>query len=377
LNRGPGSERRIAPRIATVAIFFANGLGIGAWAAALPRLKAAHGLDDAQLSLVLVSFAAGAVVAMPLAGIVGSRIATGRATWMAGLAFALMLALPVLSPSLPLLCLAAILLGAGNGAEDVLMNAHASRLEQRRGAPIMSSFHAAFSLGGAAGALLGGQLGASVPAAGLWGPSAVSALIVLAAVSFLGREGPAGAPAPFRLPSRAMLALGFIAFLCMMIEGAIADWSGTYLVHSQVPVARAALGYAAFSAAMVLGRLTGDAVVARLGQIRVVAAGGVLAAVGLLVLAAVPGLATGAAGFALVGLGLANVVPAVFSIAGRTETTPAAGVAMAATTGYGGFLLGPVAIGAIASAADLRWGMVALAVAAVLVTTMALRRRGR
>jgi MFS family permease len=163
----------------------------------------------------------------------------------------------------------------------------------------------------------------------------------------------------------------------MMIEGASADWSGTYLVQSQVPLDRAAFGYTAFSACMVLGRLTGDTVVRRLGQIRVVAVGGAIAAAGLILLSAVPGLVMGMAGFALVGIGLANVVPAVFSIAGRSEATPAAGVAMAATTGYGGFLLGPVVIGAIASAASLRWGMATLALAAAAVALLAALRRDR
>ena len=146
-------------RWATLAVFAANGIGIGSWAAAIPTLKNALALSDAELSLALLAFAAGALVFMPLTGVLTPRLGgTGRVTRLAGLGFALLLPLPMLAAGLPTLIVAAFLVGTSNGLLDVAMNAHATVVERQRGAAIMSSFHAAFSLGGIAGASLGAAL---------------------------------------------------------------------------------------------------------------------------------------------------------------------------------------------------------------------------
>ncbi|WP_207486048.1 MFS transporter [Arenibaculum pallidiluteum] len=375
----PAADLRRA-RIATTGVFFANGLGIGAWAAAIPRLQDALSLSAGRLSLALLAFAAGAVVSMPAVGILASRIDTGHTTLAGGLAFALALLCPPLAGDLVLLCAAAFVVGAANGTVDVSMNAHASGIERQWGTPIMSSFHAAFSLGGFAGAGLGAALAALNPEAGalagLWGPGLLAAGIVAAGARALGtgwRPAPSGALAT---PGRAALALCAVALVCMLIEGAMADWSAVYLSESGAGAAAAA-GYAAFSLAMVAGRLLGDRVVAAVGAPGVVLGGGAMAAAGLALAAAVPAPVAASAGFALVGLGLSNVVPAVFSAAARIGATPAAGVAMAATAGYAGFLLGPVAIGGIASALGLRAGIVVLAGGAVLVALLASAVRPR
>lgn len=374
-SSGHGDADRRLERWATTSVFFANGLGIGAWAAAIPRFGVELALSPAQLSIVLLSFAAGAVTAMPLSGRVGSRVRTGPATWIAGLWFTAALLLPVFASSLAVLCAAAIVLGAGNGAVDVLMNAHASGIERSTGKPIMSSFHAAFSLGGVAGAALGGALGAWHASAGLWGPSVIGILVVMASAGVLHRQGTTAAASSLAAPSRALIPLCLLALLCMLAEGAVADWSGTYLAQSSNSLALASAGYAAFSGCMVLGRLCGDRLVERLSAAAVVRAGGVLATSGFLLAVIWPGLISGAVGFGLVGLGLSNVVPVVFSAASRAGSSPAAGVSMAATAGYAGFLLGPVAIGAVAGVSSLRSGMAVLAVAAGVLVALSMARQ--
>jgi len=372
--------RLASRRTAVLAAFLANGLGIGAWAAALPMLKDGLSLSDGQLGLALFGFAAGAVVSMPLAGVHAPRFGSGRATWIAGLAFALALALPRLAGDLTGLVATAFLLGAANGALDVSMNARASEVEAEYGRPIMSSFHAAFSLGGLAGAALGGFLAAFDPGSVLLMPSAIAMILVLGLAPDLGRgettapaaEGPRAA-----LPGRAALGLCLVAFVCMMIEGATADWSAVYIASVNFgPAAPAAAGYAAFSLAMTCCRLWGDGLVRKLGPARVARTGGAAAAVGLAIAALIPGWGA-VAGFGLVGLGLANVVPVVFSAAGRLGSSAAVGVAMAATAGYAGFLAGPPIIGAIASLFSLRAGIVVLALLAPVVVLLSNATIGR
>ncbi|WP_035692281.1 MFS transporter [Azospirillum halopraeferens] len=359
-------------RAATTGVFFANGLGIGAWAAAIPRLSDALALSEGRLSLVLLAFAAGAVTAMPLVGLAAARLDTGRTTAAAGLAFAAALATLPLAGGLAALCLLAFATGAANGTVDVAMNAHASGLEVRRGRPIMSSFHAAFSLGGFAGAVLGAAFAGLGDAAGLWGPALIAAAVVAAGAPHLRGGAPApGHGTPLALPRRAMLGLCAAALACMLVEGAMADWSAVYLATVGGAGRAAAAGYAAFSLCMLAGRLTGDRLLHALGAPRVVLAGGTLAAAGLALAAAMPGPVPASIGFGLVGLGLANVVPAVFSAAARQGGPAAAGVAMAATAGYGGFLLGPPVIGLIASGAGLRTGILVLAGAAAAVAMLA------
>ena len=382
LPRKRALTRLWSEQLATLGVFVANGLGIGAWAAAIPRLKADLNLSDGALSLALLCFAAGAVVAMPLMGALAARIPTGRATCAAGLAFIASLALPALAGSLTLLCAATLIVGAANGAMDVAMNAHASDVERRRGRPIMSSFHAGFSLGGAVGAVLGARLGEEAAAAGLWGPALLGVILLALAAGSLWSAGGATRGAALALPGRRLLPLAALALLAMMTEGAIGDWSGTYLVRSGAPVALAAAGYASFSLCMIAGRIFGDAIVGRAGPRATVATGAILAAAGLATAVAAPGLATGVLGFALVGAGLSNVVPVIFSAAGRANASAAVGIASAATAGYAGLLLGPAAVGGIAEAAGLRTAigflaLVAVFAAAIATTGSALRRTPR
>lgn len=152
-------------RVATFAIFYANGFGIGAWAGVIPQIKAMLMLNEAQLSLALLAMAAGAIVTMPLAGLLTPRFGgTGRTVRGAAAVFGLALLLPGWVPGLPLLILAALFIGIGNGLMEVPMNAHASVVERDWGRPIMSSFHAGWSFGGLSGsATMGLLIGAGLP----------------------------------------------------------------------------------------------------------------------------------------------------------------------------------------------------------------------
>ncbi len=356
-------------RVATSQVFLANGIGIGAWAASIPGIKASLDLSGTALGFGLLMLAAGAMAAMPLAGWLGAKRG-GLTAWAGGL-FAASLLLPAAAPGYLALLPALFVLGAANGALDVLMNAGAARVEAAWGRAIMSSFHACWSLGG--------LLGAGITAvavhfgAGVLPFAAATVAALVAGAARLGLQDSAAADAGgFAWPTRAAAGIGALCFLAFMTEGAVADWSGVFLRAAGATAAGAAAGFAGFSAAMVMGRLFGDRLVRRLGPALVLRAGAVLAAAGFGLAVLWP--AAGAAGFALVGLGVANMAPLMFSAAGRTGTAASTGVAAVATLGYAGLLLGPPVIGAASDIVGLRWALVLLIASAGVLATARLRR---
>ncbi len=367
MTSAPTSIENDAPslvraRVGVTAIFFALGFAIGAWAVAIPLVKALFELSDATLSLVLFAAGAGAIAAMPVAGLLPPRMGgTGPTLRVTGpILAALLAALPlthVLSTGIAPLTICAFLFGVFNILVDVPMNAHASVVERRWGRPIMSSFHAAWSGGGLVGAAFGGLLisrgaGASVQL----GIEALATFAIALAASFqigAGDTHPGGTV--FVLPERRLVALGAIAFLSVFAEAAVNDWSALYLsVDVGMTHGAAAGGFSGYALMMFLGRAFGDGVVHRLGRTKVVALGAlaVFAGIGLAVgLASPPAVI---AGFCVVGLGLANMVPAVFSASASAATSPSLGVAMAATLAYASNLVGPPIFGAVASVSSLR-----------------------
>lgn len=350
-------------RVAVSTLFFVNGAVLASWLPHIPAVKARLTSGDGQLGLVLLAMAAGAVVALPAAGRLVDRMGSRGVSSAAAVALCLAMPLPVLSPSLPALVASLAVLGACNSMLDVAMNAQAVAVEQRRRRPIMSSFHALFSLGGVVGALLAG----ATMALGLGDLAHVvgAALVALAAVvvarpSLIPVSPPPGPRAPtLARPSRAILGLGMLALLGLLAEGAIADWSAVYLRDTLgASPAVAAVGFAAFSLAMTAGRFAGDALVERRGPRAVLRVSSTIAAAGLAaaLLAAQP--AAGILGCAVVGLGIANVIPVLFSAAARVPgVEPGRGLAAVATTGYLGFLAGPPLIGLVAEAAGLGVGL--------------------
>jgi fucose permease len=354
-------------RLATLALFFVSGASLGVWAAHIPLLKAGLGLDDSTLGLVMLAMGAGALLAMPTAGALVHRCGAVRICIASGLFLGAALALPPHAPAAPALGFAAFLIGLGVGGIDIAMNAHAAALERAWGRPIMSSIHAFFSIGGLAGAAgaagmialgAGAPLGMGVPALVLAAAVAASGLWLRFAEDEPAEPGPA-----LRLPSRAVLALGLLAVCSFLCEGAVMEWSGVFLRDvTAAPLALAAGGYAAFSASMTVGRLLGDRFVHALGPARAVQASGAIAAVAFAVVAIAPNPSVAYAGVLLAGLGLANVVPPLFSAAGRVPgVAPAAALAMVASMGYGGGLVGPPLIGFLSDAAGLRFGFALLA----------------
>jgi MFS family permease len=369
-------------RGAVTAIFFINGLIYGSWAARIPAVRDRVGLSDGELGIALACGAIGSILAMPIAGGRAARLGSRRATRVSFALICLAAGVVALAPSLPALCALMLFLGAAMGSLDVTMNAHGVAVERSYRRSILASFHAAFSLGG----LAGGALGALSAAVGL-DVRAHLAIVALGSAAvgltwsrrFLGATADAiGHHEPiFVRPPRRLLALGALAFACLLIEGASADWSGVYLRDELgTTAAVAALGFTAFSVTMTLGRLLGDRLVDRFGPQWVVRAGGSVAAVGFGLALVVAQPAAAIVGFACLGAGMSGVVPIVFRAAGHVPgMTAGVGLAAVSSTGYLGFLVGPPTIGGIAELLGLPLALVVLVALATAVALLAATTR--
>jgi fucose permease len=366
-------------RFAIAAVFFVNGVTLASWISRIPTLTEQLDLSPGQVGLALMALAGGALVAFPITG----RLVDTRSSAFTVLVFGLVmvLSLPILAiaPHLLVLILALLLFGFGNGGMDVSMNAQGVQVERFAGHSIINSLHGCFSLG----AFTGAAIGAGVA------QLEVSPLVHFLGVTLFGlfvlwwvrrwlipdTKDPRkrDAASAFALPPRSLWLLGALALCTSVSEGAMADWSGLYLRDVlETSSGFAALGFAAFSMAMLVGRFTGDALVRRFGAPRLVRAGGVLAALGLgiALLINTPGIML--LGFAAVGLGLSIVYPLVFSAAGNHPTVSAGhAVASVATVGYSGFLAGPPILGWLAELTSLRAMMWLIVLLAALTAALA------
>ena len=352
-SRPPGPAEQRATRFA----FFLTGLGSAAWAALVPFAKARTATDDGTLGLLLLCLGIGSIVTMPLSGALAGRF--GCRSVIVGAVLAVALALPLLATlgSLVGLGLALMLFGAAIGAVDVAMNIQAIIVERGSGRAMMSGFHGLYSLGGIIGA--GGMAALlSAGASPLVATACVSLGILLALLASVRHLLPYGArnegPA-FAVPRGIVLVFGLLCFVLFLAEGAVLDWSAVFLsTVRHVARSRAGLGYAAFAGTMTLCRLAGDRIVDRLGRRRVMGGGSLCAALGFVIATVVPSWPVALGGYALVGVGCANIVPVLFTAVGQQDAMPETVAVPAMTTlGYAGILAGPAGIGAVAHLAAL------------------------
>jgi hypothetical protein len=321
-----------APRFATRLAFLAAGFGMSCWAPLVPYAKLRAQVDEAGLGLLLLCIGLGSVLAMPVTGLASARYGGGATSVAGGICVALVLPALALAGTPAMLAAGLFLFGASLGTLDVAMNVHAVDVERAAGRPMMSGFHALFSVGGVAGAsamtlLLSTGLRpvpASLLCAGL-----VGCMILLARPFFLGRSS----VQPGRLfvwPHGIVLLLAGLACIAFLAEGALLDWSALLIVGSGiVPSTRGGLGYMVFSIAMTIGRLSGDAIAGRLGDRLVLQLGGAAAVAGFLMLIGARSALVALPAFLLIGLGASNIVPILFRRVGAQTAMPP-GLAIAA-----------------------------------------------
>ncbi|MFI0737747.1 MFS transporter [Streptomyces sp. NPDC021100] len=377
-------EQRVTPadpslsrlRTALTVFFALDGFLFAGWVVRIPSIKERTGASAGALGLALLGVSAGAVAVMMLTGRLCRRFGSHPVTVATAAVLALGIALPPFARSAPALGLVLLVFGAAYGGINVAMNSAAVDLVTALRRPVMPSFHAAYSVGGMLGAGLGGLVAGRLPvtrhllmltAVGLVvtvvagrmllahpaprPPETVVSGSASASASGSGSASVSGGasqrPKPPVRGRGLVVVFGLIALCSSYGEGALADWGALHLRQDVgAGAGTAAIGYSVFALAMTVGRLSGTAMLERLGQTRTLVFGGATAAVGMLLASLTPALWAVFVGFALTGLGLANIFPVAIGRAG--ELTGPGGVAAASTFGYGGMLLGPPAIGLLA-----------------------------
>ncbi len=360
-------------RLATRIAFFVAGFAMACCAPLFPFIKADVGVDEGQFGAVLLCLGLGSIIAMPITGVIAARRGARPMVLWGGFGLVAFLPILVLAGSPVALGAALFLFGASLGTLDVAMNLHGAEIEGKEGRSLMSGFHAQFSVGGFFGAMLTTGLlsaGASVVVSGVVGAAIALAAILFAGPRLLAVSG--DVPEPYTIPRGIVLLLAALAAVTFLVEGAVLDWGALLIIDRDLASeASAGIGYILFSIAMVIARLTGDRIVMALGEFRVLLVGGGLTILGVLMTAAAPLAIVSLAGFVFIGLGAANIVPIVFSAAGKQKIMPPGlAIASVTTTGYAGVLLGPALVGFVAEAANLRiaFGLLALLMALVPLT---------
>ncbi|MEU2208044.1 MFS transporter [Streptomyces hygroscopicus] len=379
-------------RAAITAFFFLDGFVFAGWVARIPAIKDRTSASEGALGLALLGVSAGGTATMMATGRLCRRFGNHPTTVAAGALLAASVALPPLTHSALALGLVLLVFGTGFGALNVAMNSAAVDLIAALRRPVMPGFHAAFSLGGMAGAGLGGLIAAHLSPArhlsllALFGlllaAVAGRTLISLPAPVPPGGPGTAAEPGPGTPPGGArpdgarwlVAVFGLIALCTAYGEGAMADWAALHL-HQDLDASAglAAAGYSVFALMMAVGRLSGTVLLERLGQTSTLIAGGVTAAAGMLLGSLAPTIWLALLGFAVTGLGLANLFPVAIARAGAL--TGPGGVAAASTLGYCGMLLGPPTIGFLADWYSLPTALTT--VAALAVVTYGTRNAAR
>lgn len=345
-------------RTATNVIFLLCGISVSCWAPLVPLAKQRTGLNEAGLGLILLSMGAGAIVSMPFIGQVIQKTGSRMIILLSCLVTAIILPVLTIVDTPVTLAAALFIFGASVGGLDVSMNAQAVVVQDQIRKPVMSSFHGMFSLGGLAGAMILGLL----MVFGLTPTIAASAISVVLTIMALTQfklfldhpEKEETVSFSFRLPKAPVLLIGFFCFILFLTEGAMLDWSALFLRDNRgFSLSMAGAGYSIFSVAMAIMRFTGDKLVHKYGPEKIVFLGALVAVTGLLLAVLLPWQITSMAGFLLVGIGAANIVPIMFTAAGKADKSPELAVAAVTTMGYTGQLAGPALIGFAAQLSTL------------------------
>lgn len=373
-----------AARWATLVYFILCGTLVGTWLVRIPVIEERAGIGHSTLGTLLVLLGVGAFLGMQVAGRLSDRLGVHRVVPVSAVLASLTVVLPGLAGNLWTLAAALVVFGFCHGCLDASMNAHAVHVEEGYGRPVMSSFHAMFSIGGVIAALAGAALAFVGPAAGMGVVGVVSAVVAVVSARWLLRvdlahaataqhADDAAATAARRGTSRRVWILAALAMLVMLTEGAANDWSALHLRDVLgTSAGTAAVAFGSFSATMTVGRLVADRVVQRFGSEAVLRHGAALAAVGALAASFTPWVWLAVVGWGVLGLGLSGCVPQLFSAAGRVDPAMAGtNVSRVAGLGYLGMLAGPAVIGWLTHVVPLNHAFVLLVVLTLIASASA------
>jgi MFS family permease len=373
------SERTL--RVAIFLLFASNGLAISSWVVHIPVLKEQLQLNDQMLGFALLGAGLGSLLTMWVSGWLMARYSSRAIALLSGILFPVSLMGPALATGFWSLAIALILLGGANGLMDIAMNSQAASYERLIGRPVMSSFHAGWSLSCWCGSLCGslflaepGWLIFHLPLIALVG----SGLTIVANRSLLSTERGRKNTPILSFPRGILAVFGLLCLTVMMTEGAVADWAGVHLrVDYRVAESMTVFGYNAFSLCMTAGRFAGDPLAHSFGRKGVIVVSAGVSTLGLVLAALAPSSWLSVAGFALTGCGMANLVPLLFSLAAaRAGTDVERATSSVFATGYLGFLIGPPLVGLISNHTSLPIALLCLAGGVLLVGSTILRLNG-
>jgi MFS family permease len=368
-------------RTALGAMFFFVGLCFASWAARIPDIQTKFNLSEGQLGTLLLFLPLGSLVGLPIAGWAVHHYGSRRVIMIGSFAYAMTLPLIGFSPSVFILVPVLVIYGLLGNVMNISLNTQALDLEDQMGKSILASFHGLWSMAGFTGAGLGaGMIFLNFsPADHYLVVLGISLAIILSAQGFIIKEKKTtdSGGLVLKKPDALLLRIGLIAFLGMMCEGCMFDWSGVYF--KKVVLADPsliALGYVAFMGAMASGRFITDKIAARFTKVAVIQVSGILIFVGLALSVAFPTIWIATLAFLLVGLGIASIIPLSYSIAGRSKLySPSVALALVSTISFFGFLLGPPLIGFIAELFDLKTSFALIAVSGIGITALSSFRK--
>ena len=357
-------------RLATRLAFFAAGFAMGCCAPFFPFIKENVSADKSEFGLLLLCLGIGAIIAMPITGIVSARRGSKPMILLGGFLMALLIPILVVVETQSILAIIIFLLGASLGTLDVAMNVHAVEVEKIEKRSLMSNFHAQFSIGGLIGAGL-------MTVFLFFGVSILISSFISASITFIAMtltvkrllNVSTVEKTKFMLPKGVVILLAIFAAIIFLIEGAVVDWGALLIIDRELTTPKSAgIGYILFSVAMVIARLLGDGIVKAIGEFKVLIFGVIITILGILIIVLSNITIIALSGFMFIGLGVANLVPIFFSAAGRQSVMPPAiAIASVMTTGYAGIFLGPVIIGYVAEVTSLSIGFSILIPLIVLI----------
>lgn len=343
-------------------IFSSLNFIVGTWVLYIPFVKTKLNLNNSQIGFALFCLALGILTFLPLVPYLSKKIGLGRLTFIAIVLFAIAFIFPLLMPDYVSLCISLFIVGVFTGITDIAMNALVSEIEKTEKVNIMSAAHGFFSLGGALGAALGSIL---MPVFNLPVYHMVTVFVLIIFINIMLVKNYFSIAEEQHIKQKnnysfelikPLIVISFIAFVIMSSEGAIEHWSSLYLIEV-VKVTHqnlAGLGFIVFSVMMTIGRFFGDGISAKIGSIKIIILGCVLASIGYLCIL-IGQLTITILGFSIVGLGLSVIIPELFRIAGKVKGVKASvGISIVSGIGFSGFLLGPVVLGYISNSYNLK-----------------------
>ncbi|MDL2302936.1 MFS transporter [Dysgonomonas sp. OttesenSCG-928-D17] len=378
-NTITASNSRI--RMAIFCLYFCTGICFSSWASRIPDIKTTLGLGDAAWGTILLMIPIGQVCGMAISGFLVSKLGSKRILPVALIGYVAALLLVGISSSEYALIISLIVFGFFGNFCNISINTQSVTVEAMYNKPIMASFHGGWSLAGLTGAAIG-LLMSSLHLKPVYHFGIIGILVIITLIvnkrylqpDHKKEKDPAEIAAKKkRKPETFLFLLGMVAFCGMAAEGAMADWSGLYLIDVVgTPKHLAPIGLAAYMVTMASGRFMIDKATQKWGRKRIVQTGGILIATGLFTAVAFPHFITTIIAFMIIGFGTAGIVPTIYSIAGQKTRIPTSiALTIVSSVSFLGFLMGPPLIGYISSATNLRYSYALIGLFGICIVVLA------